>query len=295
MKRAYPSPRELDLPEPPPLPPAPPGDLAIVVPLASTALSADERIGLASLRRFAPSDVPRLLVCPERVELGPAWSDFTVLRVPDAWMASVQSYNAMLLSAWWWRRLAQLRQVLIFQTDCLLLRPDLLAWKDEPASFVGPPFFKRDGRVKGVGNGGFSLRRPQDALAVLESDNLNLGRGHPQLWRRTYRDLLWRAWRKSREDDPTRPLGARFARGFDRAEDEFWAYYAPMFSPAYRPAGAETAIRFGAESQPERLVAMNSGEAPLGAHAWALHGRAFWLEQLRRAGLDPETAAASGP
>ena len=37
---------------------------------------------------------------------------------------------------------------------------------------------------------------------------------------------------------------------------------------------------FAAESQPRRVVELNGGQLPLGAHAWMKHDRAVWDETL---------------
>jgi hypothetical protein len=67
---------------------------------------------------------------------------------------------------------------------------------------------------------------------------------------------------------------------FDRAEDEFWIYYAPLFSDQFRLPSARDVVGFAAESRPRRVVELNGGRLPLGAHAWMKHDRPFWDETL---------------
>ena len=81
--------------------------------------------------------------------------------------------------------------------------------------------------------------------------------------------------------------GAReFLGAFDRAEDEFFIYYAPLFSDGFKLPSAKDVVGFAAESRPRDVVALNGGRLPLGVHAWAKHDRAFWVEQLGKLGIE---------
>lgn len=284
MKRNYAVPPAF-APSPSPWPDLGGGPLAIVLPCVDVRLSPEQALSLATLRRWAPA-VPRFLVVPEGLTPGWAHDDFRLLPIPAAAMASVADYNRMMLTPWFYRLFAGFDAILIFQTDCLLLRDDLAAWAARGWSYVGAPWFssKRGQRLKGVGNGGFSLRRPADALAVLESGAFSLWPRYGQQLRRfasfKHGGMLARTLAAARRNATAEPLATRFVRHFQRPEDEFWSDYAPFFHQAYRLPPPLAALDFAFEPRPADCLALNGGRLPLGCHAWAKMDRGFWLDRL---------------
>ena len=284
MKRNYAVPPAF-APQPSPWPELGGGRLAVVVPCVDVRLTPDQALSLATLRRRAPG-VPRFLVKPEG--LAPEWphEDFSVASMPTAAMNGIAAYNRMMLTPWLYRLFAGFDAILIFQTDCLLLRDDLADWAARGWSYVGAPWFssKRGRGLKGVGNGGFSLRRPADALAVLESEVFRPWPRYGQQFRRfasfKHGGLLARTLAAARRDTAAEPLGSRFVRHFQRPEDEFWSDYAPFFHQSYRLPPPRAALDFAFEPRPADCLALNGGRLPLGCHAWAKMDRAFWLERL---------------
>ncbi len=285
MGRDYVPAREAGLQ--PPADPTPwgSGELAAVVPVISPTLAPDEELALESLRRFAPG-VEKILLTPEGLELTFDTVGFVRRTLPSANFDGIAAYNALLLQPWFYRLLSGWGSILIFQLDCVLLREGVEAWAARGFSYVGAPWFGRDGRLKAVGNGGLSLRRPADMLAVLESGRLHMSGATAQVRRQfgkpKHLAFLLRTLCAAQGEGP---LGARLAAAFGRPEDEFWSFYAPLLSPAYRlPAPAEAAL-FAAEASPSRITELNGGTPPLGGHAWARHERDFWEAQFRIAGL----------
>jgi hypothetical protein len=294
MKRNYAAP-PIFPPPPDPWPVTGAGSLAVAVPTVEATLSADSALSLESLRRRA-SGVDRYLVIPQSLRLDWKHDDFRVLRVPDAAMADIAAYNRLMLTPWFYRLFAGYEALLIFQTDCLLLRDDLADWAARGWSYVGAPWFARKSgnRLKAVGNGGLSLRRPADAAAVLQSDCFHPRPRLAQQFRHfasfKHLGLLLKTLAAARQDSASEPpaaeaLGSRFVRHFARPEDEFWGQYAPFFHPGFRVPDPAAALDFAFEPRPADCLKLNGGRTPLGCHAWAKMDRGFWLEFL--AARDP--------
>lgn len=286
---------------PDPLPDAGRGEVAVVVPLVTPRPSTDEALSLRLLRHhLGGSD--RFLLVPQGLKLDFRHDDFRVLRVPDACMAGIAAYNRLMLSGWFYRIFAGYRFILIHQLDCLLFDGGLERWCGARWSYLGAPWYARGSAARpvAVGNGGLSLRRTDHAIAVLESDRLS---PWPRLaqQRRHFacgghlRALVARILRAHRAPDG-RPLAERYLDGFDRPEDEFWAYHAPFLLADYRLPAPAVALAFAVEAQPAVAAARLGDRLPFGCHAWARMGRDFWLERLAEAGL-PEDAepAAQAP
>ncbi len=270
-------------------PPARRGDLAILVPIPDGRLDAEAKLSLATLARFA-GDTPIILLKKSTAEITFPVANSETVEVPAPWMDSLSAYNALMMEAAFYEAFLGFDNILIFQLDCLLLGSDFRRFTDAGLSYWGAPYFRRNGQLKSVGNGGFSLRRPRDCLSVLTSERLSVGRVSPSMLRQYLKGAYLRIWTDFlvRGRDRAVPLGQAFCDAFPRAEDEFWIFYAPAFSPQFRLATALQAVAFAAESQPRRVVELNGGALPLGVHAWARHDRPFWEEVLRREGLAPD-------
>ena len=253
------------------------GRLLIVTPIISGRLTPDEAIGMETLRRHGGA-WPHLFLHPRGLDFEFDTTGSSTLALDPANFDGISAYNAMLMSPWFYDLFETYEHILIFQTDCLLLSDRIGPWLDQPWSYCGAPYFRRNGRLKSVGNGGFSLRKVADHQAVLNSAAADWGRISGPMARQyvkgAYLRYLLRYLRRGGGG------AAALVADFDRAEDEFWIYYAPLFSPRFRLPPPEAVVGFAAESQPRRVVELNGGQLPLGAHAWMKHDRAFWDETL---------------
>ncbi len=284
-KRDYRPPADfpIDLPEPVAAPGS--GLVCVVTPTVRATLDADERLSFDRMNaRLAAFD--RWIVAPRSLRLDYGDGASGVIRVPDAAMGSLAAYNRLMLTPWFYRIFAGYRCVLIHQLDCLVFRDDLEAWCARGWSYLGAPWYGRRGRrdLKAVGNGGLSLRRVDDALAVLESDRFHPWAAATQQIRhfaapRRLRPLLSALGRARRESGPL-PLAQRFADLYGRPEDEFWAYAARFFHPGFRLPAPRDALGFAFEARPRTGYAMLGDRLPFGCHAWARMDRQFWTERL---------------
>jgi hypothetical protein len=261
------------------------GEVAVVVPLISADLTADEELSVASLRRHAIG-IPVYLVIPDDLVLKFDHAGFEVVRVPQAAMASIAAYNRMMLTPWFYRLFAGYHHILLYQLDCLMLRSDIATWCKVDWSYVGAPWFgkRAPDDLKAVGNGGFSLRRIDHMLAVLESDRFSPWPRVAQQRRHfssfKHLKLLVSGLMKARKMRDGIPLAPRFAECFQRPEDEFWSQYAPFFLDRYRLPAPRLALGFAFEARPRTAFEMTGGSLPFGCHAWSRMDRQFWLEMI---------------
>lgn len=95
---------------------------------------------------------------------------------PEYYFKSVDSYNELCLSTMFYERFLSYTYMLICQLDVWIFRDELSEWCRKGYDYVGAPFFWsiQDNvfsfEMRGVGNGGFSLRKIQYCIDVL---NLN--------------------------------------------------------------------------------------------------------------------------
>ena len=259
--------------------------VAVVLPLHVETLDHQGSIALSSLRRHLP-ETPRYLVTPETLRPNFDVADFRRIDLDPGWFVSRDSYNRLMLTPEFYRRFEDFEYVLIYQLDCVLFRSDLLAWCERGYSYLGAPWLRHrlfSGKryPKAVDNGGLSLRRVQDCLAVLGCRDCAVMPRSRTAWRhflgiKHARHLM----RLVRDLRSSAGATGGVAACFQRPEDEFWSYYAPQLWPEFQLPDPVEAVDFAIESGAEEMVALNGGRLPFGAHAWALHDAAFWHEHL---------------
>ena len=264
------------------------GALAILIPVITPVLSNRDRQALACLDRHAPQAATRILLV--RGEIQPQFDTqgYQILRLPEICLSSITHYNGLMLSPWFYALFSSFEQILIYQLDCLLLRDDVMVFCALDPAYLGAPWYTKKGQLKAQGNGGFSLRSPKKILKMFKGQNLSLralgpvGRAH--LFKKkpliSLVSSLWRAQGLA----SNLPLATRLALSFDRPEDEFFSYIAPLLDPSWDMPSPDVAARFAAESHVAESFALNHGP-PLGAHAWHRFETPIWEQELRRQGL----------
>ncbi len=260
--------------------------VAVVVPWYRERLTADERASLRQLKR--------LLGGCEIIVLKPEGLEGTLDERPtesfaDEFFESVASYSRLLLSPDFYRRFDRFELMLIHQLDALVLEDRLGDWLDMPWDYVGAPWLvdKRDPSrgFSRVGNGGFSLRRVDACLRVLEkgrppSPLADLLRSElPDQRRVPFFSRLAKKLRVLRQ--AARGVGW-YAGHYSLNEDHFWCDRAHLFGTGFSVAPLATGLEFAFERAPELAYEQNGRRLPFGAHAWAsADHRAFWQPHLQ--------------
>lgn len=240
--------------------PHPGGLVAVVVPTHRFPLSGDDRIAIRHLRTHL-GEFDRYMIGPH---IPPdEFSDFA--RPPSSGCDFVDrtTYNRLLMSERFYRAFEGYEYILIYQLDCLVFSNALEEWCRKGFDYIGAPWFERwhnfraeqseylEDIVEGfgsVGNGGFSLRRVDTALAVLASMQ--------------------------------RSLYDTFAQGLIATpglhEDIFWSFHAPKFMDEYRIPTPRGALQFAFETEPRYCYRENGNRLPFGCHGWLTYERDFW-------------------
>jgi Protein of unknown function (DUF5672) len=251
--------------------------VAVAVPFHRSSLDGDEALSLRHLRAHLGrydtyAVVPHGLALP--FDLPAKRFAFTTHR----------DYCNLLLSPAFYEAFAHYDFVLVYQLDCLVLSDELEAWCERGFDYVGAPWVRHgpDGRPRfaGVGNGGFSLRRVETSLQVLELAERRLARA------RLAATLAAAAARRFVVRLPRVRTAARAALAARyRYEDKFWSDDAPRLMPGFRIPPAEVAVAFAFETEPRFCLEQNGGRLPFGVHRWAFHDRELWEPHL----LPPRT------
>jgi hypothetical protein len=267
--------------------------VAIVTPFYRAQLTPDEEISLTHLRRHLGS-YDKFLVSPQGLRA--SLPGFGVKRFGDRYFRNAKTYSALLINREFYQAFSDYEYILIYQLDALVFSDQLPAWCREGYDYIGAPWFPcaytPHITAPKVGNGGFSLRKVESCLRVLEAPALG----------RTYwvdPDEYWDAFRaaaplhKRIANLPRKYLKRWYAfnspkRAISRAlknsdviiEDEFWSNRAPSIDPSFSVAPVDAALRFSFEAEPRMCFRMTGNVLPFGCHAWDRTDREFWEPYL---------------
>lgn len=202
----------------------------------------------------------------------------------DDFFTGIFGYNRLMLSVGFYQAFHR-EYILIYQPDCLVFRDELDFWVAQGYDYIGAPWLRSraevplvkkiwdggwawvktqinhggNGRVQkdksllynAVGNGGFSLRRRQKFIEVLEK---------------------------------LAPVVQVYLKPENQstfyAEDVFFSIEPQRHGLAFSKPDYRTACRFAIENKPEFGLNLNNGKLPFGCHRWNKENREFWMKIL---------------
>jgi hypothetical protein len=277
---------------------------AVVIPVYRAHLSNEERLSLRHLEHFLP-EVDRILVMPDTLDFGR--DGYRESRFAAAFFDGVAAYNRLMLSRDFYERFAHYDFILIHQLDAIIFSSDVERFLRMGVDYIGAPWVDYDANGRpfftSVGNGGFSLRRVEAFLKLLDSPipkmspweyyrrRYSVGGRRRRLvglyrasltglgMRHSIRSSVARRVRRENRVDFAAETYDLTVGGF---EDNFIAAEAPLFSPGFTIGTVDQALEFAFEREPRFCYKEAGGRMPLGAHAWATHDRAFWEPHLLR-------------
>lgn len=199
---------------------------------------------------------------------------------------SREGYNSLCMSSHFWNAFAAFEFVLIYQLDAWVFRDELQYWCGLGWDYIGAPYpvdfdaREKDVVFRGVGNGGFSLRRVASMVESCSAFHRIYGlkqllNGYGQRARRN--PLIWCYCL-------LRSTGFRNNLQFlkhGKWEDHFFFEVARLTGLIRLPPESE-ALRFSFEYRPSAAFAVNGNRLPMGCHAWErIEYEEFWSTFIR--------------
>ncbi|MCX5952759.1 MAG: DUF5672 family protein [Cyanobacteria bacterium] len=219
------------------------------------------------------------------------------IEVADECLASIDSYNRMLLQAWFYRLFRAWDYLLIFQLDAWILGSNLQVWLQKEFSYIGAPWTGHlgpDTPDSGVGNGGLSLRKVGHMLAIFEDQkrlqSVPVFRWGYLAWRMTLfrRYYLFPVWQWPLLFLKRLVLFARMSHGWHNTlayfieigiqEDHILGIYVPHVFPWFQLPPMPEAAAFAIETNPRLTRDFYAIQRPFGCHAWEKFDRDFWIK-----------------
>lgn len=269
----------------------------IVIPIYTSVLDKKEEISLSSCLNTL-SQHPITFATYKSLDLSNFESitskhkqELKVEYFQESYFKSIQGYNKLLTSIEFYERFVKFDYLLIFQLDAFVFKDELEDWAEKEYDYIGAPWKEGwasaqiDAPFKGVGNGGFSLRKIQSHLRVLRSFSYIEG---PR--------LLAGRWLKRPLPEKLRALPEFFAKltfrnntfhlfnDYRGNEDVFWGYHAARNFKWFSVAPIEEAIQFSFETHPKESFKLNKERLPFGCHGWWKYDLEFWKPFIQEEG-----------
>jgi|SRR5690554_3075368 len=223
------------------------------------------------------------LICPENLDIQPILNfgknnTIEVVRFPNEYFKSIEGYNRLMLSDFFYEKFLSVKYILICQTDVFVVKDNLKHWCSMNYDYIGAPwigskqnYYKRiiikmtntlkkviGKKLKGykhlfkVGNGGFSLRNTTKHFNIT-SKNKELIEYY---------------------------LKNKPAENY-HVEDVFFSLKAPTLDKKFNIPDYITALNFAIDRKPKIALKLNNNKLP-----FAIHGfdkpkvRGFWKSKL---------------
>jgi hypothetical protein len=168
------------------------------------------------------------------------------------------------------------KYVLVYQLDCLVFSDRLAEWCASDFDYIGAPWIPCPDvpwiTTPAVGNGGFSLRKVESFLGVLNST---------EYWRDPAEYALPKKFLLHvKALNGVRQHLRRAYMTAEGQEDLFWSRAAAKYYPGFSIPTVEQALGFAFETAPRECFELNHRQLPFGCHAWSRYDRAFWEPHL---------------
>lgn len=272
--------------------------VCVVIPCYRADLPLYERASLARCVEVLQRH-PLFLAKPGGLDSSALLQQYPTLRqeeFPDEFFRSVDGYNRLLLSDFFYARFARYEYMLIYQLDAFVFSDQLLSWCSRGYDYIGAPWLPRKeplglggklrARIRGplyrwmdrkdrdglgahhaqydyvAGNGGFSLRRVRKMRSVLAELSARAER---------YRE------------------GSHYTLN----EDIFFCIEANRYRRRVKLPSLREAVQFAWESHPSLAARLNHGQLPFGCHGWNRLHRDEWRGIFARLGYSVD--ALLGP
>lgn len=211
---------------------------------------------------------------------------------PDFYFDGIAGYNSLLLNNKFYQTFSKFQYILIYQLDAWVFKDELSFWLSQNYDYIGAPWIgnKHPSIIQNkVGNGGFSLRKVNSFLKILNSPRFNyspvlnfskLRKSYLDFYGETNQTLSTLKHLKVLFKSLVRASGYNNTLNYFRYqginEDVLWGVYVPSIFPDFRIPSIDVAIKFSIESNPEYFMSLISPILPFGCHAWERWGKDFW-------------------
>lgn len=154
---------------------------AVLIPVYKNELSRSEQISLQQCKRIL-GRYPVILIAPQTMKIeNRELSGLHVERFPQSFFDGISGYNRLMLSREFYQRFERYEYILIYQLDAFVFSDRLQHFCELGYDYIGAPWLQGYRYITGlerrylhVGNGGFSLRKVNAFLEILNDETVKV-------------------------------------------------------------------------------------------------------------------------
>lgn len=202
---------------------------------------------------------------------------FEVIYIHSIWQSSVEKYNKLKLSQFFYKLFDEYQFLLTYELDAFVFKDELSNWCNKGYDYIGAPWFKGyenpTNEFLGVGNSGFSLRNIKSMkkairrVYIKEAANFYLGKKNKiSLKLSTQLNYLLIYFGENYTIQNVNHIN----------EDAFIAQRIASKINNFKIAPVSEGLKFSFEVKPKYLYKMNNDSLPMGCHAWWKYDLNFW-------------------
>ncbi len=248
--------------------------VAVIVPFYKETISRYEEIAISQCQKILAA-YPKIAIKPRHLTL-PAEADkclFTdVISFDDNFFEDIQGYNALMLSAEFYKAFLAYEYILIYQLDAFVFKDELQYWCSQNYDYLGAPWLREfdfpdvfkavKSKIQYYFHRRYNVQR--NGLPSLMQFENKIGNGGFSLRRvKKFHDLCIEM-----RTEMDRYIGRREDL---YNEDTFWGVEANRRKKRLNVPSYKVGLKFSMEVYPARAFQINHGRFPFGCHAWDKH------------------------
>lgn len=264
--------------------------ICLVTPFHKSNLNNYEKICLERIKKYFPHIDKYLITFKENnidESSSSLFEDFYRVNFDKNWFKSIATYNKFSCSLEFYKQFHKYEYMLMCHLDAYVISNNIEKFLDMELSYIGAPTAKKNifdrsrkklNKVKYFCNGGFSLRKIDHFIKVLNSSNLRFPFNKftiLEISKSGIFKFLILYFKTLFHSKTTK--GIYFSNNLYVHEDTFWSYFATLFLKEYKLPRKEDCLKFAFDGDPYFYYKKNNYNLPV-----ALHGYHNYLEFLKQ-------------
>tara|TARA_B100001057_G_scaffold430729_1_gene457652 strand:+ start:1211 stop:2005 length:795 start_codon:yes stop_codon:yes gene_type:complete len=248
--------------------------VAILIPTYRTEFNHYEINSILRVIKLYQNKFDIFFICPENIKNRLNNFNINVESFPNIFFSNHSYYNKLCMDKILYNRFKKYEYILISQIDSLILDDKLKYWCEHNISYIGAPsyhkklFSKKPKSPKFFCNGGFSLRKVEDFVNLLDSDSIYLQNIDLKIINQIcFRGYFFKFMKLLIKSVYFRNKNY-FIRNFFLNEDVFYTYFAKLFYNKFKVPKDTKQCAYFALSEGVEYYIEKYNQIPFGIHGY---------------------------
>lgn len=254
----------------------------ITIPLYKETLNSNELISLNRIRQLF-KDYQLVFLAPDQLDLSTNKiflnnSKISVKYFEKKYFSSIQGYNKLLLSPFFYKLFLDYEFILIYQLDAFIFQNNLHEWCTKSYDYIGAPWYDTSNSFrfyqKMAKSNNLFINCLKNRIDFNKGEKIHVGNGGLSLRKvKTFYNIS--KWLQFIEPNLFK---------YKINEDFVWSILVTKYFKKFRVPTFEEALKFSVEENPKTSLELLGGNLPFGCHAWEKHDINVWRPIFRTFG-----------